>query len=83
MLDGLYEQIFNLYDKNIFYMGVAFKFEKGIAIIDKYFDDEIEDGYIIEWTSFVDAEHALAITCKNLEELKAVIDECAFQQKSN
>jgi hypothetical protein len=78
MLDNLYELIDNNYGDNTFFMGLAFKFETGIAIIDKYFADDIDDGFILEWVSFIDIEKPVSVICKDIIELKTAIGECAF-----
>lgn len=78
MLDQLFELIDEKYGDHTFFMGLAFKFEKGIAIIDKHFADDIDDGFAVEWVSFIDIEQPVAVICKDVAELKTVIEELAF-----
>lgn len=78
MLDRLFELIDGDYGSEAFFMGLAFKFEKGIAIIDKHFSDDIDDGFVVEWVSFVDIEQPVSVICKDVAELKTLIAELAF-----
>ncbi|ALA07138.1 hypothetical protein SECTIM467_8 [Brevibacillus phage SecTim467] len=78
MLDKLFEMIDEKYGNNTFFMGLAFKFHNGIAIIDKYFSDEIEDGFVVEFASYIDTEPPVSVVLKDKEELHTFLKEVAL-----
>ncbi|MWV43103.1 hypothetical protein GRF59_05620 [Paenibacillus sp. HJL G12] len=78
MLDHLFQKIDGSYGEDAFFMGLAFKFEKGIAIIDKHFDEEIADGFILEWVSFMEMAHPISVVCKDTDELFLILKEVAL-----
>lgn len=78
MLDQLFELIDKQYGDNSFFMGLTFKFETGIAIIDKYFADDIDDGFVLEWVSFVEIEQPVTVICKDNEELRKALKELTW-----
>lgn len=78
MLDNLFDMLDKAHGKAALFMGLAFKFETGIAIIDKHSGQGITDGFIIDWVSFGDIEQYVSVICKDIEELKEVIKEFAL-----
>ncbi|WP_018884215.1 hypothetical protein [Paenibacillus massiliensis] len=78
MLDNLFEMLDEVYGKATLFMGLAFKFETGIAIIDKHSGQGVTDGFIIDWVSFGDIEQYVSVICKDMDELKEVIREFAL-----
>jgi hypothetical protein len=78
MLDKLFELIDEKYGSDTFFVGLAFKFKNGIAMIDKYFDDEIEDGFIVEFVSFNEIEPPVSVVLKDEEELHKLLKEIAL-----
>lgn len=78
MLDKLFELIDEKYGNDTFFVGLAFKFKKGIAIIDKYFDDDIDDGFVVEFVSYDEDEHPVSVILKNEEELYKLLKEIAL-----
>jgi hypothetical protein len=78
MLDQLFEKIDERYGADTFFMGLAFKFERGIALIDKHFADDIDDGFIVEFVSFVDIEKPASVVCKDAAELHILLKELAL-----
>ncbi|MBR2570087.1 MAG: hypothetical protein IKE34_12990 [Paenibacillus sp.] len=77
MLDHILEQVDKLCDGDINFIGLMFRFSAGIAIIDKYFDEHIDDGFIVEWVSFDDSESAISVVCKDVDELHAILQKVA------
>ncbi|OBZ12121.1 hypothetical protein A8L34_16085 [Bacillus sp. FJAT-27264] len=78
MLDKLFELIDKSYGRDTFFMGLAFKFDKGIAMIDKHFAENIDDGYVVEWVSFVDIEKPVSVICEDISELYTLLRELAL-----
>jgi len=59
-------------------MGLAFRFKKGIVVIDIYENSQQEEGYTIEFVSFIEHEPPVFVIVKNKEELYIVIQELAL-----
>lgn len=78
MLDNLFELIDQHYGDKTFFMGLAFKFETGIAIVDYRATDDSKEGYVVDWVSFIDIEKHVSALCDTLEELKTAIEEFAL-----
>jgi len=78
MLDNLYRKIGDHYQKDALFMGLAFKFEKGIAIVDKHTDDEFGEGFIVEWVSFNEVSYPFSVICKDLNEVFIILQEVAL-----
>ncbi|QDX93956.1 hypothetical protein EEL30_17655 [Brevibacillus laterosporus] len=78
MLDNLCKQMYCTYGRDTDFMGLAFRFKKGIAIVDIHIDGEYEDGYVVEFVSFVEHEPPVFKIVKNKEELHTLIQEFAL-----
>lgn len=78
MLDKLFELIDEYYDSDTIFIGLAFKFEKGIAMIDKHYADNIDDGFVVQWVSFIDIEKPVSVICKNTSELHTLLKVLAL-----
>ncbi len=79
VLDYLFDKIDEICEEKAFYMGLAFKFDKGIAIIDYHLNDSGDEiGYILDWVSYQDNEQPASVKCSDMEELKAAIAEFAL-----
>jgi hypothetical protein len=78
MLDKLFELIDENYGSDTFFIGLAFKFEKGIAMIDKHFADDIDNGFVVEWVSFIDIEKPVTVICKDIPELHTLLKVLAL-----
>ncbi|MBM7110381.1 hypothetical protein SAM19_03784 [Brevibacillus laterosporus] len=77
MLDSLFKQITSTYGRDTDFMGLAFRFKKGIAIIDIH-NDGSEAEYIVEFVSFVEHEPPISKVVKNKDELHTLILELAI-----
>jgi hypothetical protein len=78
MLDKLFELIDEKYGSDTFFVGLAFKFKNGIAMVDKYFDDEIDDGFIVEFVSYNEIEPPASVVLKDEKELHKFLKEFAL-----
>lgn len=78
MLDKVFELMDEEYGSDTFFVGLAFKFKNGIAFVDKYFDDEIDDGFVIEYVSYNENEPPVLAIAKDEEELHKLLKEIAL-----
>ncbi|WP_151734125.1 hypothetical protein [Paenibacillus tengchongensis] len=78
MLDELNEWIKTDYGSATRFMGLAFKFKRGIALIDHYTAEDDFAGFKLEWVSFADKEDTASVICMNKEELQFILKELAL-----
>ncbi|CCF16579.1 hypothetical protein BLGI_4548 [Brevibacillus laterosporus GI-9] len=77
MLDSLFEQMNSTYGRDTEFMGLAFRFKKGIAIIDFHNDGNVAK-YIVEFVSFIEHEPPISKVVENKDELHTLILELAL-----
>ncbi|MGG1442320.1 hypothetical protein ABE354_09690 [Brevibacillus laterosporus] len=78
LLDNLFTQITSSFGRDTYFMGLAFRFKKGIVVIDIYENSQQEEEYTIEFVSFIEHEPPVFAIVKSKEELYIVIQELAL-----
>ncbi|MDN9009044.1 hypothetical protein [Brevibacillus laterosporus] len=76
LLDNLCKQITSSFGGDTYFMGLAFRFKKGIVMTDLYVNSQQTAEYTIEFVSFI--EHEPPVYVKSKEELYRVIQEFAM-----
>ncbi|MGG3129115.1 MULTISPECIES: hypothetical protein [Brevibacillus] len=78
LLDNLCKQITSSFGQDTYFMGLAFRFKKGIVMTDIYVNSQQKAEYTLEFVSFIEHEPPVYVIVKSKEELYRVIQELAM-----